>query len=142
MDLAHHLIVDQGELFAGRELPAASVARKAGQMEHEIARLPHPVGGGNRAAALGAFGAKHSVWGEGNNEGKIKDQNGCNVLSTIKQNSLDVYECQIQLNNLNTYTFQSYSNQECFKSMMFMISKSSFPFNFCSCEKVVVEYWN
>lgn len=59
--LAHHAVVEQSELLAGRQLAAARVARKAGQMEDQLACPPHPVGGGDAATTLGAFGAEVSA---------------------------------------------------------------------------------
>lgn len=64
VDLAHDLVVDQRELLPRGKLPAARVTGKARQVEHQIARLPNPVRGGDRAAALGALGAEGSVQGE------------------------------------------------------------------------------
>lgn len=60
---AKHSIVEQRELLAGGQLAAARVARKARQMEDQLAGASHPVRGGDAAAAFRAFCTKVSEIG-------------------------------------------------------------------------------
>ena len=50
----------QRELFAGAELSLARVAGEAGEVVDAVPRAPHPVGGADAAAALGAPRAEAS----------------------------------------------------------------------------------
>lgn len=74
--LAHHAIVEQRKLLAGGQLAAARVARKARQMEDQVAGATHPIGWGNAAAAFRALGTEVPVlvgWLEGMTQLRVSD---------------------------------------------------------------------
>lgn len=60
---AQHLLLHQGELLAGGQLPLAGEAGEAGQVVHVALRPAHPVRGVDVAAAAGAPGAVPSAAG-------------------------------------------------------------------------------
>lgn len=76
MRLAHHAIVEQRKLLTGGQLAAARVARKARQMEDQVAGATHPIGGVNAAAAFRALGTEVPVlvrWLEGMTQLRVSD---------------------------------------------------------------------
>jgi len=58
MGLTQHLVVLQGELLAGGQLPLTAVARKTRQMVDVLPGPAHPVAGLYVAGALGALDTK------------------------------------------------------------------------------------
>jgi len=61
MRLAEQSGVQEGELFAGRQLTRASVAREAGQMINPFPGPSHPVAGAHAASAFRALCAESSA---------------------------------------------------------------------------------
>lgn len=61
MSLAEHTVIHERKLFAGGQLASTLIAGKARQMEDQIARSSHPVGGGDAATAFRALGAEISA---------------------------------------------------------------------------------
>jgi len=61
MRLAEQSGVQEGELFAGRQLTRASVAREAGQMINPFPGPSHPIAGAHAASAFRALCAESSA---------------------------------------------------------------------------------
>lgn len=76
VDSAEHLLLHQGELLPGRQLPLAGEAGEAGQVIDVALGPAHPVCGVDVSAAARAPGAVSSA-GEGHGEHMMRHPHSC-----------------------------------------------------------------
>jgi len=87
MRLAEQSGVQEGELFAGRQLTRASVAREAGQMINPFPGPSHPVAGAHAASAFRALCAESSA----RRSGTLSVKKSCEYANIVSPSIADLF---------------------------------------------------